>query len=119
MITGLEAPRETLISIANAIPYPSITLAAASVAVNRRILELTPAEGHPAEHARRLSALSLALFQAGNYKEADLLEREAVSAWRRLSSVCVPGPVARCRPGCRVRTGSDRAGPCLLSCRWG
>lgn len=89
VITGLEAPRETLISIANAIPYPSVALATASVAVNRRILELTPAEAHPAEHARRLSALSLALSQAGNYEEADSLEREAVSAWRDLSGESV------------------------------
>lgn len=84
-ITRLEAPREILISVANAIPYPTVILATASVAVNRRILELTSTEVQPAERARRLNALSLALSQVGNYEEADSLEREAVSTWRRLS----------------------------------
>lgn len=80
----VDAPLETLESIANAIPYPSVVLAAAHAAITRRILEKQPATGHPTERARWLMARGNALIQLGRFADAFSFTQEAADIYRGL-----------------------------------
>ena len=86
-IVGLDAPRETLTAIYNAIPYPTVILAPAAVALARQILGLLPADSGPADPARtgcaspRRPALEL-----GRPADALPVTEEAVAIYRELAA---------------------------------
>ena len=83
-IEGIEAPREILITIDNAIPYTSVRLAAAHAAITQRILDTLPTDSRPVERAWWLNKLGLALAQAGHADKALPPALEAVRLCREL-----------------------------------
>ena len=85
-IVGLDAPRETLTAIYNAVPYPTVILAPAAAALARQILGLLPADSGPADRAYWLSALGLRLSALGRPAGALTAEREAVDMYRELAA---------------------------------
>ncbi|HUY49966.1 MAG TPA: tetratricopeptide repeat protein [Streptosporangiaceae bacterium] len=86
VVEEIDAPLETLVSIANAIPYPSVVLAAAHAAITRRILDKRPVGTHPAERARWLTTRGNTLAQLGRPNEAFPVTQEAVSIYRDLAA---------------------------------
>ena len=84
VVEEIHAPLETLVSIANAIPYPSVVLAAAHAAVTGRILQARPADDHPAERARWLTIRGQSLAQLGLPGEAFTATQQAVGLYREL-----------------------------------
>jgi hypothetical protein len=86
VIEDIDAPLETLVSIANAIPYPSMVLGSAHDVVTRRILEAPVTTDHPAERARWLTIRGLTLAQLGRPAEALPVTQEAVGLYRDLTS---------------------------------
>ena len=64
-IVGLDAPRETLTAIYNAIPYPTVILAPAAVTLARQILGLLPADSGPAVRAYWLTRPRRPVLRAG------------------------------------------------------
>src|SRR4029077_13513491 len=75
VVAGLPADLELLTAISSAIPYPSMALAAADLAVTRRTLDLIP-PGQPALRARWLSLLGTTLAQTGQPTQALPAEQE-------------------------------------------
>jgi tetratricopeptide (TPR) repeat protein len=81
--TALAA--DELIAIAEAIPYPSVALAAMAVAVTRQIVNALPPDADPADRARSLAALGTALTQLGRLTDALPVTQEAVAMYRELA----------------------------------
>jgi hypothetical protein len=69
VVADLDAPLATLIGIANAIPYPSLALAEADLAITRRILAELPYDA-PGKRATWLVTLAIHLGQVGHLAEA-------------------------------------------------
>jgi hypothetical protein len=85
VVADLTPELETLAAIAGAIPYPSLLLAEAHVAITRRILSVIP------DHALQLRAnwlhmFGVALFQVGRPSEGLPVSEEAVKIRRELAS---------------------------------
>jgi Tetratricopeptide repeat len=84
-LADLDAPRETLTAIYNAITYPSVILAPAAYQLGKRILDLLPT-GAPAElRARWLTSLGMWAWQAGCPADGLSAEQEAVAIRRELA----------------------------------
>jgi hypothetical protein len=75
-----------LIPLAEAIPYPTVALAAVYAAVTRKITSTLPPAADPAERARWLTALGTALAQLGRPAEALPVAEEAVTIRRELAA---------------------------------
>ena len=85
-IVGLDAPRETLTAIYNAIPYPTVILAPAAVILARQILGLLPADSGPAVRAHWLNNLGIRLSELGRPADALPVTEEAVAIRRELAA---------------------------------
>jgi hypothetical protein len=72
-------PAATLTAITEAIPYPTVALAALDAAVTRQVADILPADADPADRARRLNALGTALSQLGRPADALPATEEAVA----------------------------------------
>ncbi|WP_146778811.1 tetratricopeptide repeat protein [Actinomadura craniellae] len=84
VITDLPEDLPLLSAISNAIPYPSLALAEADLAITRRILDaLGP--GRTAEHARWLTWHGTTLAQTGRPAETLSVTEEAVETYRELA----------------------------------
>jgi tetratricopeptide (TPR) repeat protein len=88
VVAGLAEPREVMIAVANAIPYPSLTLASAHIAVARRIL----ATYAPEEPGRALWLNTLGVL-LGDLRRPD----EALAAIEE--AVIIRRSLAEARPG--------------------
>jgi hypothetical protein len=84
VVEDIDAPLETLVSIANAIPYPSMMLGSAHDVITRRILDAPDTNSHSAERARWLTIRGLTLTQLGRPGDALPVTSEAVSLYRKL-----------------------------------
>ncbi|WP_371779139.1 tetratricopeptide repeat protein [Streptosporangium subroseum] len=84
VLAGLPPDVGLLSAISAAIPYPSLTLAAAHAVINRRILDELPSS-HSPERARWLDTLGVTLSQLGSLDEALLVAQEAVATYRELT----------------------------------
>ncbi|MFF4241198.1 tetratricopeptide repeat protein, partial [Actinomadura geliboluensis] len=84
VIGDLPPDVELLTAIANAIPYPSLSLAEADLAVTRRLLEALPTGPTP-DRARWLSWLGTTLTQTGQLAEALPVTEESVQIRRELA----------------------------------
>jgi hypothetical protein len=80
------APLETLITIQQAIPNPTVTLAAADAVVTERITRSLPDDTPSAERARWADALSVRLAQIGKPDQALGPAQEAVAIYRQLAA---------------------------------
>ena len=85
VVAGLPADLGLLTAISDAIPYPSVALARADLAVTRRIVSLLP-PGEPALRARWLSWLGTTLAQIGQPARALSAEQEATAIRRELAA---------------------------------
>ena len=85
VVEGLPADVDLLTEISDAIPYPSLALAEADVAVTRRILQALPPDASTMR-GHWLSGLGTALSQIGHPVEALVAEQEAVTIRRELAS---------------------------------
>jgi tetratricopeptide (TPR) repeat protein len=85
VVAGLPDDLGLLTTIKNAIPYPSVELAGADVAVTRRILALVP-PGQAALHARWLTSFGISLAQTGKFTQALQAEEEAVAIRKKLAA---------------------------------
>jgi tetratricopeptide (TPR) repeat protein len=85
VIADLDAAPETLTSIANAIPYPSVTLAYAHASIMQRLISALPRDAHPAERSAQLLALAIVLAQIGYRGEALAATEEALTLLRSLA----------------------------------
>jgi tetratricopeptide (TPR) repeat protein len=86
LIADMQAPAETLIAIFNAIPYPTVTLAPAAVALGQRITSRLPGGTEPAVRAYWLSNLGLRLSELARHGDALNAEQEAVTVYRELAA---------------------------------
>jgi hypothetical protein len=86
VIEDIEAPLETLVSIANAIPYPSMALGQSHAAITSRILDTPAARAHPSEYARWLMVRGLTLTQLSRPWDALPVTEQAVGLYRELAS---------------------------------
>ncbi len=86
LITGMQAPVETLTIIFNAIPHPTVILAPAAAALCQRILNLLPASTEPAVRAYWLHNLGIRLAGLGRLAEALTADKEAVTIRRELAA---------------------------------
>jgi tetratricopeptide (TPR) repeat protein len=80
VIDGIAAPREVLISIAGAIPLPSLAYAKAHSSIIKRIADTFPPD--TAERAQWLNALSVLLRDLGRREEALETVNEVVTILR-------------------------------------
>ena len=87
VIEDIDAPLEILVSIANAIPYPSMALGQAHAAITTRILDIPAAHTHPSEYARWLTIRGLTLTQLSRPWDALPATEQAVALYRDLVSV--------------------------------
>ena len=85
-IVGLDAPRETLTAILNAIPYPTVILAPAAVALAQQIMALLPANSGPEVRAYWLSVLGVRFSELGRPADALPVTEEAVAIRRELAA---------------------------------
>jgi tetratricopeptide (TPR) repeat protein len=85
VVDNLDAPVETLIAIASAIPYPSLSLADAHLAISRRIIATFASDTSPAMRATWLNMLGMSLAQVGRPAEALPPTEEAVGVYRELA----------------------------------
>jgi tetratricopeptide (TPR) repeat protein len=85
VVAGLPADLGLLVTIKGAIPYPSAALAAADLAVTRRILDLVP-PGLSDLRAAWLEWLSISLSQTGQFDQARSAAEESVAIFRELAS---------------------------------
>jgi hypothetical protein len=85
-IVGLDAHRETLTAIFNAIPYPTVILAPAAAALAQQIMALLPADSTPAVRAYWMSTLGLRLSEVGRPADALPVIEEAVTMYRELAT---------------------------------
>jgi tetratricopeptide (TPR) repeat protein len=83
VLTGMTAPRQVMITIANAIPYPSLALAAAHASISEQILATYPpgADGR----ALWLNTFAVLLGDLGRREDALTAVEEAVTAYRALA----------------------------------
>jgi tetratricopeptide (TPR) repeat protein len=86
VVEGIDAPLETLVSIANAIPYPSMVLGSAHDVITRRILAAPATSTNPVERARWLTIRALTLTQLGRSVEALPVIQEAADLYRELAA---------------------------------
>lgn len=86
VVADIQAPLPILISIANSIPYPSESLAAAHAAIIRRILDNLPPGSRTPERCQWLSEYGSALIQIDRPAEALLATEEAVAICRELAA---------------------------------
>ena len=86
LITGMQAPVETLMTIVNAIPDQTVILAPAAAALCQRILNLLPATTGPAVRAYWLHNLGVRLAGLGRPAEALPVTEEAVTIRRELAA---------------------------------
>ena len=84
IVADLPDDLPLLTAISNAIPYPSLSLAEADVAITRRILAIVP-EDATDERARWLNVLGAVLAQTGRLEEALPPVQEAVEIRRELA----------------------------------
>jgi hypothetical protein len=105
-IAGLDAPRETLTAIFNAIPYPTVILAPAAAVLAQQIMALLPASSGPAARAYWLSTLGLRLSALGRPADALAVTGEAVTIRRELAAASPD----RYRPDL-AQSLTNRAGP--------
>jgi tetratricopeptide (TPR) repeat protein len=84
VLAGIEAPRETMIAVANSIRYPSVTLAEADASITGRIVATYPAG--TAERASWQGTYSTLLAALGRREEALAAIEEAVSIHRDLAA---------------------------------
>jgi tetratricopeptide (TPR) repeat protein len=82
VIDGMTAPRDVMIAIADAIPYPSLAMARAHASISREILATYPPG--TADHARWLNILTMLLGDLGKWDEALAAIKEAVATYRAL-----------------------------------
>jgi len=80
-----SAMLEDLQHIAEKIPYPSVALASAAVTVTRRVRDMLPTDGDPADKARWSNRLVTLLAQLGRPEEALDAAIEALRVSRRLA----------------------------------
>ena len=85
-IAGLDAPRETLTAIYNAVPNLTVILAPAAVTLVRQIMALLPADSGPAVRTYWLSVLGLRLSELGRPADALPVTEEAVAMYRELAA---------------------------------
>ena len=85
VVDGLPADLDLLTAISDAIPYPSVALAEADLAVTRRILQILP-DSDQALHARWLSWLGTTLAQTGRSVAALSPTQESVRIRRGLAT---------------------------------
>jgi tetratricopeptide (TPR) repeat protein len=85
VVAGLPAELELLTAISGAIPFPSVALAEADLAVTRRILPVLP-DDDPALRAGWLGRLGSRLAQTGRPAEALPPTQEAISIRRQLAA---------------------------------
>ncbi|MEU1393632.1 MULTISPECIES: tetratricopeptide repeat protein [unclassified Nonomuraea] len=85
-VGSVPAPRETLVALHKALPYPSLVLAEAYALLARRILDSTPANAQAGERARWLSILGVHVSEVGRPAEALSAEQEAVAIRRNLAA---------------------------------
>jgi hypothetical protein len=83
VVAGIQAPREVMIAVANAIPYPSVALADAAASITDRIAATYPA-GTP-DRALWLNTYATMLSATGRREEALAAIEEAVTAYRALA----------------------------------
>lgn len=81
-----HAPAENLSVIFNAIPYPTVSLSEAAIALGQRILSVLPADAEPAIRAYWLRNLGVRYKAAGRTTEALSVEQEAVAIARELTA---------------------------------
>ena len=93
-IEDLDASRETLIAIYNAIPYPSVTLAQTALVLAQKIVALLSTDSDPAQRARWLLNLGIRLSALGRYDEALAVTEESVATCREQAAI----DPDRCRP---------------------
>ncbi len=80
------APLELLIAIEQAIPNPTLVLAAADALVTEQIVSSLPDGTSPAERARWADVLSVRLSQAGRTEEALSPAERAAAIYRELAA---------------------------------
>jgi len=86
VIVGMQEPLETLTAIFNAIPYPTVVLAPAAVALGQQIASGLPADTAPEVRARWLASLAVRLSGLGRYTDALGVAQEAVAIRRELAA---------------------------------
>jgi tetratricopeptide (TPR) repeat protein len=86
LIADMRAPAETLATIFNAIPYPTVVLSPAAVTLGQRITGELPGATEPAVRAYWLSSLGIRLCELGRAAEALPVLREAVAIRRELAA---------------------------------
>jgi tetratricopeptide (TPR) repeat protein len=84
-----------LILLAEAIPYPTVALAAVSATVTRQITSAFPPDADPAKRATWLNKFGIALYQLGRTADALPVAQEAVAIHRELAAASPD----RYRPG--------------------
>jgi hypothetical protein len=86
VLSTTAAPLELLIAIEQAIPHPTLVLAAADTLVTERIVSSLPDDTSPAERARWADVLSVRLSQAGRTEEALPPAERAAATYRELAA---------------------------------
>jgi tetratricopeptide (TPR) repeat protein len=86
VIPGQPVSRETLIAIFNAIPYPTVILASAAVALGQRIIMLLPNDTPPAERAYWFNILGIRFTALGHPTDALRVTQEAVDIYGELAA---------------------------------
>jgi tetratricopeptide (TPR) repeat protein len=85
LLPKLAAPREILVTIADALPYPCEPLAAVYARVTQRLADSLPAGTPTAERACWRDRLAMTLAQAGHAAGAAAAEQEAIAQFRGLA----------------------------------
>jgi hypothetical protein len=85
VLADADAPMNLLMMIYEAIPFPTLMLAAADVVVTKRITDGLQDDADPAERARWNDLLSGRLAQTGHLAEALRPAQEAVAIYRELA----------------------------------
>ena len=85
VVGDVEAPREVLLQIHEAVPFDTVALAEADAILTRRIVETLPDDVSPAERARWDDQLAMALIRVGRPSQALPAAEEAVGAYRVLA----------------------------------
>jgi len=86
VIATMQAPVETLTTIVNAIPYPTVLLTPAAVALGRRVMSALPVDTEQAVRAYWLTNLGVRLSDLGRPFEALPVTEEAVALYRQLAA---------------------------------
>jgi tetratricopeptide (TPR) repeat protein len=84
VIKGMTAPREVMITIADAIPYPSLALAEAHANISRQVLATYPPGTKGC--AQWLNTLAVLLGDLGRREDALAAIDEAVTTYRQLAT---------------------------------